>query len=273
MKYFKQLGLLLLCFLIGANALELTNSVQRSSRSSKSAKATRYPNIHGLTLRLYSKLYKQLRERRNESSIKTRMFIKCRSANILPVIRNEIINCRVVTSQLPSDSYAVKNIRIGCLVNILEAINEECSSLSSVESFQTINRAIYQLKHLRKANVRRFQIVSKVALRRISHLLRITSSSVKDKLNRIKAVISNKKPKKGLRGSKGRKSRKSKRRQKARRGRKNKKSKKGKKRVPKLPKNSKADIEFLKKTNCNKRKVFILAHIVGRAVNRIMFYS
>ena len=147
-------------------------------------------NVHWLSVRLISKLLIKLGDRRQIDEIQQDLIKNCPNQNVIPKIRDEVINFKVVVATVGKEKGVKAAVSIENWKNIIEAITKACPSVVEKSvGYKWIAKAKANLQKDQNGKFEKIQTKTELSIHRMAVFLRVTEKVIETKIAEIKEAL------------------------------------------------------------------------------------
>lgn len=248
-------------------------------------------NVYLRSINFFIRFMKSINDNRDFTTLSKKITKKCNKINIFKVLRESILNCKVITKKLNDNKPVIKVFNLGCMANILTNIQNACPVFDKNSSGKNLKKTINILTEVPKDWKKKLEMIARIFVKRISFILRVFPRHIVQRIEEIKRLKLLEEKRKKQKLNKSNKLTKTKTKSKKKKektlniddllkGIEKKKNSKGKKNknVQKkkiqekdfIKKNTKADDKFVKETELNSAKSMMIASFIGQYVMKIL---
>lgn len=147
-------------------------------------------NVHWLSVRLISKLLIKLGDRRQIDEIQQALIKNCPDQNVIPKIRDEVINFEVVVATVGKEKGVKSAVSIENWKNIIEAITKACPAVvEKSDGYKYIAKAKANLQKDQNGKFEKIQSKAELAIHRMGVFLRVSEKVIETKIAEIKEAL------------------------------------------------------------------------------------
>jgi hypothetical protein len=147
-------------------------------------------NVHWLSVRLISKLLIKLGDRRQIDEIQGALIKNCPDQNVIPKIRDEVINFEVVVATVGKEKGVKAAVSVENWKNVIEAITKACPAVvEKSEGYKWIAKAKANLLKDQIGKFEKIQTKAELAIHRMGVFLRVTEKVIEKKIMEIKEAL------------------------------------------------------------------------------------
>jgi len=251
-------------------------------------------NVYLRSINFFIRFMKSINDNRDFTTLSKKVSRNCNKINIFKVLRESILNCKVITRNLNENKPVIKIFNLGCMANILSNIQSACPRFEKNSSAKNLQKTINILTEVPRGMKKKLEMIARIFVKRLSFILRVFPRHIVERMEELKRLQKMEKSKKLSKSKNNKIAKLDKKKQeekkhlekllksnnskKANKGNKKKVNKKKtlkKKLVDKnfIKKNTKEDENFVKITELSGSKSMMIASFIGQYVLKILMLA